>query len=217
MSLIRVKYQTIEFDKIDIHIRSLRDSQEFSDKDKTAEDLGISSATWPLFGVLWDAGKVLANYMHTYDIEDKKILEIGCGLALSSLVLNERLANITATDYHPEVGSFLKENVKLNNGKTIPFERTSWTDENDSLGKFDLIIGSDILYETWHIKELAGFINSHAKDHCEIIIVDPGRGNHAKFSKLMQTLDFTFTQFRPKNSEKYLDKAFKGQIIKYRR
>lgn len=217
MSSVRLKYQTIEFSSMDIHIRSLRDSQEFSDDEKIAEKLGISSATWPLFGQLWDAGKVLANYMYTYEIENKKILEIGCGMALSSLVLNERLANITATDYHPEVENFLKENVKLNNSKKIPFERTAWIDKNDSLGTFDLVIGSDVLYERWHIEELAAFINMHVKEHCEIIIVDPGRGNHAKFSKLMETLGFSFIQFKAKNSEKYLKEAFKGQIIKYSR
>lgn len=217
MSSYRVKYQTIEFDKMDIHIRSLRDSQEFSDDDKVAENFGVAPATWSLFGVLWNSGKVLANYMQSYNIENKKILEVGCGMALSSLVLNERLANITATDYHPEAETFLKENIKLNNNRKIPFERTSWTDEDDTLGKFDLIIASDVLYEKWHINQLAGFINAHVNEHCELVIVDPGRGNHAKFSKLMQTFGFSFIQFKAKNSEEYLEKPFKGQIIKYKR
>ena len=37
MSSPRVKYQTIEFDNTDIHVRSLRDNQEFSDDDGIAE------------------------------------------------------------------------------------------------------------------------------------------------------------------------------------
>lgn len=217
MSSIRVKYQTIEFDEIDIHLRTLRDRQEFSDDEQVAEELGISSATWSLFGVIWPSSLVLANYMHDYNTKGKKILEIGCGMALSSLLLNEKSANITATDYHPEVEHFLEENVKLNNSKSIPFERTGWLDEDDSLGKFDLIIGSDVLYERWHIDELSSFINTHANDKSEIIVVDPGRGNHAKFSKVMISLGFSHTQFKPENSEEYLTKPFKGQIIKYSR
>ena len=68
MSSLRVRYQTIEFGEVDIHLRTLRDNQEFQDKDGEAEKLGISSASWPLFGVVWDAGKVLAHHMCDYDI-----------------------------------------------------------------------------------------------------------------------------------------------------
>ena len=46
---------------------------------------------------------------------DKRILEVGCGLGLASLVLNERSADISATDYHPEVETFLKINTELEN------------------------------------------------------------------------------------------------------
>ena len=218
MSTIRIKYSTYEFDNMDIHIKTLRDKQEYnSDNEQELNEYGISSATWSLFGVVWPASNVLAHYMKDYEIKDKRILEVGCGIGLSSHLLNKRDANITATDYHPEVETFLNDNTNLNNLDKIPFERTSWSDEEDSLGKFDLIIGSDILYERWHIEELSSFINKHANQKCEIIISDPGRGNHAKFSKTMQTLGFDFIQFKPKKTEEYLNKAFKGQLIKYTR
>ena len=155
MSSLRVRYQTIEFDNVDIHVRTLRDRQQFSDDDGIAEDLGISSATWPLFGIIWASGEVLAHLMFDYDIEGKRILEVGCGIGLTSLMLNQRDADITATDHHPEAGSFLRQNVRLNAGEPIPFERTGWGDEADQLGRFDLIIGSDLLYESEHA-ELTG-------------------------------------------------------------
>ena len=53
MSEIRISYQTIEFGKIDIHLRTLRNKQEFLDDDDIAKKLGISSAQWSLFGVVW--------------------------------------------------------------------------------------------------------------------------------------------------------------------
>ncbi|RXJ69547.1 histidine kinase [Halarcobacter ebronensis] len=218
MSNIRVKYNTYEFDKIDIHLKTLRDKQEYdNEKEQELNEYGISSATWSLFGVVWPASQVLAKYIKDYDVKDKRVLEVGCGIALSSHLLNSKNADITATDYHPEVESFLNDNSALNKLKDIPFKRTSWSDEDDTLGKFDLIIGSDILYERWHIEELASFVNKHAKKKCEIIISDPGRGNHAKFSKIMVTLGFSFMQFKPKKTDEYLTKAFKGQLIKYTR
>lgn len=218
MSIVRVKYQTYEFDNVDIHLKTLRDRQQYdNEKEQELNEYGISSATWSLFGVVWPASKVLAHFINDYDVNNKRVLEVGCGIALSSHLLNSKNADITATDYHPEVETFLNDNTKLNHSEKIPFERTSWNDENDTLGKFDLIIGSDILYERWHILELSNFINKHAKQRCEIIISDPGRGNHAKFSKTMVSLGFSFIKFKPKKTEEYLSKVFKGQLIKYTR
>jgi predicted nicotinamide N-methyase len=216
MSSLRFRYQTIEFGNIDIHLRSLRDNQEFSDDSGEAADLGISSASWPLFGIVWASGQVLAQEMANFDITGKRILEVGCGIALASHLLNKRHANITATDYHPEVGNFLAENTRLNQSDSIPFVRTGWADAETNLGKFDVIIGSDILYEAEHVELLANFLQQHAAPHCEIILVDPGRGNHARFSKKMVQLGFEHTQKKP-DTQAYLDKPFAGQVLHYLR
>ena len=216
MSSVRVHYQTIEFDSIDIHVCSLRDKQQFSDPFGEAEALGISSAQWSLFGVIWASGEVLAHEMTSFAIEGKRILEVGCGLALSSLLLNYRCADITATDIHPEVERFLAENVRLNDGDSIPFLRTDWKDLHDGLGKFDVVIGSDVLYERAHIELLSQFINRHAKPQCEVILVDPGRSNHAAFSKKMVALGYTHSQSSPQKGECSAG-VFKGQILKYQR
>lgn len=216
MSSVRIRYETLEFGDVDIHIRALRDNNQFSDTDGTAEKLGICSASWPLFGIVWPSGQVLAHLMANYDIEGKRILEVGCGIGLSSLVLNQRNANITATDYHPEAGKFLLENVKLNRGRDIPFIRTGWADENDELGRFDVIIGSDLLYERDHVDLLSGFVHRHSEPHCEIIIVDPGRAQVGRFSRKMQELGYSYGQNRPENTD-YLPLPFKGRILRYRR
>ncbi len=136
MSSLRIRYQTMEFDDVDIHLRTLRDRQQYLDVDDVALNLGISSATWPIFGIVWASSEVLAHLMLDFEIEGKRILEVGCGIALTSHVLNHRLADITATDYHPEVEPFLQENVKLNKGREIPFVRTGWGDDDCGLGEF---------------------------------------------------------------------------------
>ncbi len=216
MTPLRVRYQTIEFGCTDIHLRTLRDNQEYSDVDGIALRLGISSAAWPLFGIVWSSGNVLAHVMFNHDIEGLRVLEVGCGIALASLVLNHRHANITATDYHPEAENFLRENVLLNSGAHIPFVRTGWGDESTELGAFDLIIGSDILYERTHVNILSGFIEQHAAPHCDVILVDPGRGHHACFSKKMISLGYLHSQNKPENME-YLSQPFKGQVLRYQR
>ena len=216
MKPVRVRYQTYEFDGHDIHIKTLRDKQQFLDHFGEAEGMGISPSQWPLFGVVWESSQILAQKMLEFDIEGKRILEMGCGMALSSLLLNSRNADITATDYHPEVANFLSDNVNLNHGKHIPFLRTSWLNEDDGLGEFDLLIGADLLYERQHVKQLADFIHRHAKPSCEIIIVDPGRGHHAPFSARMIELGYSHSQYKPALIDGIKQSA-KTQILTYKR
>jgi len=84
------------------------------------------------------------------------------------------------------------------------------------LGEFDLIIGSDLLYERSHVIPLAAFIDQHAKRECEVILIDPGRGHHANFSKRMIKLGYSHSQTRTASGE--ADDALpRGRVLNYRR
>lgn len=210
---VRLRYQTIEFGEIDIHVRTLRDNQQFEDIDQVAENLGISSAIWPIFGVVWPSSCELAQYMSNYDVENKRILEVGCGIGLASLLLNHLQADITATDIHPSAQEFLNNNSELNNDRDIPFERMDWNSNQSTLGKFDLIIGSDLLYEAEHARLLSEFIEQHANDACEVIIIDPKRGLQGKFVNLMRSLGYTHQAPDPERIEAF-DDTFKHRLIR---
>ena len=216
MTKLRLSYQTVEFGKIDIHLCSLRNRQEFHDPEGVAEDLGISSAQWPIFGVVWPSSRVLAHYISDYNTGSKRILEIGCGMALSSLLLNKQHANITATDYHPETGIFLARNALLNEDEPIAYKQVDWADTEDDLGLFELMIGSDLLYEEQHIALLAKFIEAHSNPACEVIIVDPGRGRKNKLSARMIEFGFSSRQEKPSHTD-YLNEEFKGHILTFAR
>lgn len=217
MTNLRLCYQTLEFGSIDIHLCTLRDNQQFHDQEGIAEKLGISSASWPFFGVIWPSGLVLAHFINEYHTGTKRILEIGCGVAISSLLLNKKNADITATDYHPEAEKFLQRNTLLNQGRSIAFERVDWGDKHDSLGLFDLIIGSDLLYEDDHAELVANFIEKHAKPICEVIVVDPGRGRKNKLSSRMVEFGYSSYHHKPSNTDEYLEKTFNGHILKFTR
>ena len=212
MCSLRVKYKTYEFDKTDIHLRTLRDTQEFEDLEGVAEKLGIPESTWALFGVLWPSGEVLARLMSQKNVDGLRILEIGCGIALPSLILNSKGADISATDYHPLSDEFLVANTALNSGKKIPFYLCDWNSDSEEAGKYDLIIGSDVLYERDHVKLLSRFLEKHANPICEIILVDPGRGNMSHFKKEMIVHGFEFEVLKKEIGEEY-----KGQIVRFSR
>ena len=179
---------------VSYQIRTLRDRRQFSDPDGCAERIGISSASWPLFGVVWPAGLALAEEMSRFPIAGKQILEVGCGIGLPSLVLQRRGANITACDYHPLAEEFLRRNTDLNGLAPIPFFNAPWLNPVVELGRFDLIIGSDLLYERNHPALLAGFLAGHARPTCQILLADPGRHRCGEMSAHLTAQGYDCTE-----------------------
>ncbi|MFL6618262.1 MAG: class I SAM-dependent methyltransferase, partial [Povalibacter sp.] len=161
MSGYNVEIRCVQVGGIDYQLRTLSDRQQFHDPEGHAERAGISSAAWPIFGMIWPVGIALAEEMSRIDVAGRRILEAGCGLALSSLVLRRRGADITAIDHHPLAHEFLIHNTQLNHLEPIPYVDAAWESSNAALGKFDLILGSDVLYEPNHAQLLAGFIERH--------------------------------------------------------
>jgi len=216
MAPVRFRYSTVELDDVDIHLRTLCDNQQYDDPEGLADSLGISSAIWPLFGVLWESGEVLADSVKDLDVTSLRILEVGCGIGLASLLLNLRQADITASDHHPRADEFLQHNAKLNNSQPIPFFRSNWSTDASTNGRFDLIIGSDLLYEPNHAELLSAFINQHAQPIAKVIIVDPRRGNGPSFCKRMLGYGFEREQ-RELEGLGGVNQAFKGKVYRFTR
>jgi len=213
-------YETRKLDvrvgKENFLISALSDKQQYADPDGAAARAGISSATWSLFGQLWPASHALARKMHKTDIENRRILEIGCGLGLASLVLQRRGADITASDYHPLAEPFLNYNADLNQLPPVAYYDLPWERPTPALGRFDLIIGSDILYERDHADILARLIERHAEPRSEVIITCPGRGYRGRFSRALEAQGYQLTQ-KQKRFEDDETPPYRGQLLRFRR
>jgi predicted nicotinamide N-methyase len=211
-----------------LHIRSLLDRNQYFDPAGDAESLGISSATWPLFGMLWPSGSRLAEHMVLRPVNAAEhILEIGCGLALASLVAHRRGANVTASDCHPLAAGFLLCNLRINGLAPMPYVHGQWggakelangdTAQAAPRQRYDLIMGSDVLYERDAKGELAYFIDSHASPVVEVCIIDPDRSNRSAFSQRMQGLGFNLQEERLDIAATESTEAYKGRMMTYRR
>lgn len=207
---------TLTFGGHEYRIRSLVDVQQFADPDLSAQRVGISSAQWSLFGHVWPAGRLLAETMATFDFAGKRILELGCGLGLASLVLRQRGADVVASDHHPLAEVFLAYNAALNGMPAVPYRTLQWDVENVSLGRFDLIIGSDILYERGHAGALSALLVRHAQPMAEVMIADPGRGNSGSFTRALQAQGYVLHERRSPMSEGE-PPPFRGRVLHYRR
>jgi len=191
-----VETSTYRIGAEDYRIRSLCDRQQYWDPEGRAERAGISSATWPIFGVVWPAGIALAQEMSHFAWAGLKILEVGCGIGLSSLVLQRLGADITASDYHPLAEEFLRFNSDLNDLPPIKFHNAPWAGPNPLLGRFDLIVGSDLLYERGHPALLSAFLACHTESAARVILADPGRNNCGQFSAQMSAAGYSRTEER---------------------
>jgi predicted nicotinamide N-methyase len=210
----------------DLQLRSLSDRAQFSDPGGTAAALGISSALWPLFGLLWPSSALLAARLAQRPVQaGDRILEVGCGLALASLVAHRRGADVTASDLHPLAGEFLAHNLLLNGLPPMKYRHGAWAVPLAGsvapvplvTGLFDLIVGSDVLYDRDASALLASFIGRHAAPVAEVWIVDPDRSNRPGFTRRMVAAGFSVHDERLDRAGTALLAAYKGRLLTYRR
>lgn len=209
----QTKLETIHGSGADMLLRSLLDRNQYHDPEGAADRAGIPESAWSLFGLLWPSARVMAHAMLAFELGGKRILEVGCGLGLASLVIHRRGGNITASDGHPLAGIFLAENARINLLPVIRYQAGSWAQANPALGLFDVIIGSDVLYDRGQPELLSRFIDRHSGAEVEVLIVDPSRGNQAPFTRHMTGLGYSHAQSRvtslPDGS------AYKGHMHRY--
>lgn len=212
-----VKFQRVAVaGGLSLGVRSLLDRQQYADPLGEAEAAGISPACWPLFGQIWPSARKLADLMQGWELDSRRVLEIGCGLGLASMVVHRRHGDITASDCHPLTEAFLHANLQLNQLPGMKYRTGHWGRANPGLGEFDLLIGSDLLYERSQPEQLAAFLQRHAAARAEVLIIDPNRGNRSSFNRHMAELGFALT-------ETVLDlpledgTPYRGRLLRYRR
>ncbi len=181
----QVKQQTVSVGTRDYLIESLLDGTQFFDPHGLALARGIPDYAWSFFGRLWPAGIVLARSMVELTADGRRVLEIGCGLALAGMVAHGRDLDVTVGDAHPLTERFLLRNLELNGLPPLSFRDTSWLEPDPALGRFDVVVASDVLYEAAQPELIARFVAAHASAGAEVTIVDPGRHRCAALTRCM--------------------------------
>lgn len=143
----------------------------------------------PYFGVPWEAGLGLTQFLTRLNLNEQKILELGSGLALPSFKACQQGANVLASDFHSDVKIFLDLNQKLND-IFFNFKQMNWRNEYHDLGLFDYVIGSDILYESSHPDHVATSLIRFLKPNGKIILSDPGRAYVQQFVSSMKRFGY---------------------------
>jgi predicted nicotinamide N-methyase len=123
--------------------------------------------------VLWRSGLALARELATQPLNGRRLIELGCGLALPSLVAARAGAEVVATDLDPEALALAERNA-AENGLRIETALADWSAPGEIVGRgpFDLCLAADVLYERQSVAQLLSLLPRLAP---EAWIADPGR------------------------------------------
>jgi predicted nicotinamide N-methyase len=142
----------------------------------------------PYWAERWPSGIALAEHVAAHDLRSARVLEIGCGLGLPSLVAARLGADVVATDWSPDAIALLERNASRN-GLRVTAVPADWrdTDAIGSLGPFDLVVAADVLYEA---RNAAPILMLLATLGAPATIADPGRRHAAAFLDAVRADDW---------------------------
>jgi predicted nicotinamide N-methyase len=136
----------------------------------------------PYWSVLWRSGVALARELAGEELDRKRVVELGCGLALPSIAAARAGAEALATDADPEAIELLEHNAALNElhveGAVIDWTAAAAIDRLVGRGPFDLVLAADVLYERPTVARMLSLLPRLAP---RAMIADPSRPTAAVF------------------------------------
>lgn len=128
----------------------------------------------PYWADIWPSSVVLGNWLLTHPSHEGT-LELGCGAGLVTTSATASGRTVVATDYYHDAILFAKANAIRNTGIAPEVRMADWSDLPDDLGRFDLVLASDVLYEPRYPPMVANAISRTIRDGGLAIVADPGR------------------------------------------
>jgi predicted nicotinamide N-methyase len=127
----------------------------------------------PYWSVLWRSGVALARELDAMKLRGLRVVELGCGLAVPSLVAARAGAVVLATDACPEALALVVRNAR-ENGVSVDTAAVEWAEAGELAARapFDLVLAADVLYERAGVATLLSLLPRLAP---EAWLADPGR------------------------------------------
>jgi predicted nicotinamide N-methyase len=127
----------------------------------------------PYWSVLWRSGVALACELDGMALGGLRVVELGCGLAVPSIVAARAGAAVLATDVCAEALTLVARNANVNDVR-IETATVDWAEPDELVGRapFDLVLAADVLYERASVPLLLSLLPRLAP---EAWLADPGR------------------------------------------
>lgn len=131
----------------------------------------------PYWAAVWESALGVAQFLlereASESIHGLNTLDLGCGMGLAGMAMASLGARVTLVDIETASLLFARINTLQWPGR-CRVRRCDW--QRDDLGdRFDLIVGSDVLYEVPQWDFIEPFLRSHLSANGKVIIGEPGR------------------------------------------
>jgi predicted nicotinamide N-methyase len=115
----------------------------------------------------------LARELDGIELRGRRVVELGCGLAVPSLAAARAGAEVLATDACPEALALVARNAR-GNGVRVETAAVEWAEPGQLVarGAFDVVLAADVLYERAGVASLLSLLPRLAP---EAWLADPGR------------------------------------------
>ena len=130
----------------------------------------------PYWAELWPAARALADALP--DVRGLRVVELGCGLGVPSLVAAACGATVTATDWSADAIELLRRNA-ARNGLGVTAEVRDW--RSPWAQRFDLALAADVLYERRNVEPVLERLRELAP---EALVALAGRPYEDEFLRL---------------------------------
>ena len=141
----------------------------------------------PFWAQVWDSSFGLSQYLESVQGRPRgkgRLLELGCGVGVTGCVAAVLGWQVTMTDHHLDALSYARRNLNAN-GLTAGLALADWR-RFPFKGPFDLVVGSDILYEPTMHDCLEQILSGFLVDGATIVLSDPGRGYALDFAARLE-------------------------------
>jgi predicted nicotinamide N-methyase len=152
-----------------------RSAEDLIDEDDFARDERL-----PYWAELWPSALVLGERISALPLDGARVVELGCGVGLPSVVAALGGADILATDWYPEALAFTRANAAAA-GVRVETMAVDWREPPAALlGRpADLVVGADLLYEERNGAALAALLPRLLSAGGKALITDPRRPHAA--------------------------------------
>jgi ETFB lysine methyltransferase len=135
----------------------------------------------PYWADIWPSAVILARFLRGLQGDGRRLLELGCGSGVVASAAARAGFAVTATDYYADAPRFALVNAFRATGQMIGAEHGDWNAWPTHLTGFDLVVGSDLLYEQRYAPLVARMLATTLGPHGEGWIADPGRVGAGSF------------------------------------
>jgi predicted nicotinamide N-methyase len=172
--------EVIPLDGRDLRLLRPRDAEALLDEHAFEHEEFL-----PYWAELWPSSLALARAIGGRALRGARTLELGCGLGLPSIAAAIAGGRVLATDWSAQAVEMTATNAERN-GVQLETLVCSWTEPGPLIDEapWDLIIGSDLLYEQRNVDVLLDLLPRLGR---EVLLADPGRVPAERFLRGAET------------------------------